>query len=256
MILGFKEDVTEVTTSAISGNSTASFSSVPTGISFFQIYSDSLTDAVGLKANALTGSGFNDGRLILSGSGVSDVGGSFVVRPSQGIADLDQFGDDGNLNDFDGQKTVQGSGESGDFSITNLTTDPLYFLSSLTSMGFTFVNIAPSLPFKTVDPSDCFTVSANAVAVGSVVAASGCTTAHTDGLYSANTGEPAPGYVPNIGAVNGQLPIGATTGGPDFVSQVDYNAGLAFAVPEPTSLALLGLGFAALGVGSRRRRTA
>jgi hypothetical protein len=57
---------------------------------------------------------------------------------------------------------------------------------------------------------------------------------------------------PAIGAVNGGGPTGP--GGPDIQFQADANASL-IAVPEPTTVTLIGLGLASLfGYGWRRKR--
>jgi hypothetical protein len=56
-----------------------------------------------------------------------------------------------------------------------------------------------------------------------------------------------------VGFVNGLFTLGA----PDFVFQTRYDATVTpAAIPEPGSLALLGLGLGALGLGGFKRRSA
>lgn len=251
MILKFTEEVTDV--GHLGSQNIATFSAVPVGASFLEIFYDT-----SINANALTGSGFNDGRLILSGHELDNAAeGSFnVVAPGRPpvatVVDLDQSS---NGNQYTGQKTVTGQGSTGAFAVDHLTTDSTFFLQQLATFGISFANISQALPYISVDPSDCFTSAASGAAVGTTVGLSGCNAHHDDTTYALQTTPPgAGGYVPVVGTVNGAFFTVGTAGGPDFVAQTDFNSPLVAKVPEPASITLLGFGLGALGMVSRRRR--
>lgn len=217
------------------GASTSSFRLAP-GDSFFRIMADSLADS-----NTTTGGGYNNGTIILEGV-LSRVSGAYTDKtrtpgdPNFGVTTrLDGFGSD-NQN---GVQTHIGQGSNAvEIRITSLNS--AYFLNSvdLLRVNLDYVDSTNlTTPFITANPSDRV--------VGETP------------FYSV-----LPGGVKMNGAncLNGEATLGRDELGNlppggfrcDFHFQSDASG--AFVVPEPGSVALIGLALGAVGLASRRRK--
>jgi len=111
-------------------------------VNYFQIYYDSK-----MNANDLSGVGFNDGTLIMSGS-ISFFGGSFVEFGVFPKTLLDQFG----ANDWGNTLSNTGVGGSAvTAEVSYVNTD--FFSSNIQQMNFNTTNAEP---YNQINPSKSF----------------------------------------------------------------------------------------------------
>jgi hypothetical protein len=171
--------------------------------------------------NNLTGAGFTNGTPILTAHIVAIPTSNFQVTNTSGTA-LDQSP---NGDQWGGQQTVTGGGLS-DITLVVDSVNSGYFpsLNPSSTITISFFNSSQVDPFRQVDPSQCFNTDGSDCGAGGGITALG-----------------------TLGAVNG-------TSGPNFIFQADGNQ--AFTVPEPASLALIGLGLSFMGFFGKSRRRA
>lgn len=215
-VAGFGETV--VGASPFPGTATFAFDAA-NPVNFFNMYA---SNAI---ADNLNGTGFVNGAPILTAHVIAVPTSNFQVSSAVGTSsNLDQSP---NGDQWAGQQTVTGGGSS-DITLVIDSVNSGYFpsLTPASTVTISFFNNSQVDPFRQVDPSQCFNTD------GSVCGGGG-------GINVLGT----------LGAVNG-----ANTSGPNIVFQADGNQ--SFAVPEPASLALIGLGLSLMGIFGKSRRRA
>ena len=257
----FTGEITVVSrfTEMVTGTTANGASFMTTGAGWVEMYYSATANS-----NNLRGSNFNDGRVIMRAENVADAFGNFTVTSATPTA-LDGSGtDDYKVNGSPaaaGQKSVSGFGSQGEIVFNDiLGVDTNFLKTAKLDFSILFENISIGLPYKSVDPSDCFNplqVARTAAQIDGGVTNNALLTQcnsvnHIDDTYAVNKAAHGNdgGYVPVVGPTNGLFAPGVN----DFVAQTDYNSAVTGTVPEPGMLALLGLAFAGLGLTTARRR--
>ncbi len=210
----------------------ATFVHDPTGtINFVELYLDTNISGVGnTKSNSLTGNGYHEGSLLLSGHIISSNGGFTIVPNPDGsipTGNLDNFVS----NNYPGIGTVVGTG-SNNFAAAIDYVDSTYILNALNLDNLLvsmISNTSQILPYDQTNPS---------------------------GKFWNGTADILPNLTPTPGnplytKVNGFAPTDGNIY--DFQFQADANSSFT-TIPEPTTMLLLGIGLLGFAGVARKKQ--
>lgn len=214
------------------GSSTASFRLAP-GANFFKVYADTSKNS-----DMIAGSGYGDGTLILEGT-LTQLSGSFTDKTlTAGDPDfgrttlLDGF----NSDNQNGVKTHIGQG-SNKILVDVTSLNPAYFLGNIAQIVLT------------LDYSDTSNLNAPFISANPSNQVVGVTPSYTVVGTDKINGAPCT-------ASGGKDENGNQLGRCDFHFQSDASGSFQLSVvPEPGSLALIGVALASLGFATRKRKS-